>query len=174
MGTDKGFVKFRGKPLIQHVIDQVKNHFSNIIIVGSNREYAQFGFELYPDLIPDVGPVGGAFTGLKHSGTEWNFLVACDMPFVNPHLIDLNSVHDKNVDAIVPCYKKQPEPFNAYYSIRCASIFEQRIQSGNYKFAKCFQYLNLSIIEVDNKVNEHTNPFLNINSMIDLNKITAS
>lgn len=59
MGADKGLLLFKGKPLIERVIEQLYPLFKTICIVSNNREYERFGLQVIEDLIKDIGPGRG-------------------------------------------------------------------------------------------------------------------
>ena len=88
MGTDKGLLELNGKPLIQYAIDTLKSIGLEIIIISNNSDYEQFGFPVYPDIIPDKGPIGGVYTALSYSSTEKNLIVSCDTPFLSKKLLN--------------------------------------------------------------------------------------
>jgi molybdopterin-guanine dinucleotide biosynthesis protein A len=89
MGTDKGLVDFKGKPMIKHLIEIVQPLFSDVIIISNNEAYQKFGLPVLKDRIKDLGPIGGLLTGLKYTNTDWNFFIACDLPFVQTKVINL-------------------------------------------------------------------------------------
>ena len=87
MGEDKGLVLLNGKPMIQYVIEALKEVVSDIIIISNNASYNKFRIPVYADLIKDKGPVGGIYTGLYHSTTELNFCISCDVPMISSDFI---------------------------------------------------------------------------------------
>jgi molybdopterin-guanine dinucleotide biosynthesis protein A len=49
MGTDKGLVIFRDKPLVQYSIDLLGQFCDRILISSNNKAYSVFGYEIVPD-----------------------------------------------------------------------------------------------------------------------------
>ena len=83
MGTDKGLVKFKGNPLISHIIEILDKLNLKTSIVSSNEEYLKFGKPVYKDVISNKGPLGGLYTALEYSQAPMVLLLACDMPSIN-------------------------------------------------------------------------------------------
>jgi molybdopterin-guanine dinucleotide biosynthesis protein A len=89
-GTDKGLLIYRGKPLIQHVVDSLKPQASHIWICA-NRNIQDY--QAYAPVIQDVfpqnpGPLAGLHTALTHTETNWVGILPCDGPIVSPDLIE--------------------------------------------------------------------------------------
>src|SRR5688572_33465590 len=87
MGTDKGLVPFRGKEMIRWSIDLLQPIFNDVYLVANRPEYAKFGLPVLSDMLHEKGPIGGIYTALTSSNTTWNFIMACDMPFMNNQVI---------------------------------------------------------------------------------------
>jgi molybdopterin-guanine dinucleotide biosynthesis protein A len=51
---------------------------------------------------PDEGPMAGIRTGLRAVESEYAFVCACDMPFLDPAVVDLLVDHARGHDAAVP------------------------------------------------------------------------
>ena len=83
MGTDKGLLKFKGNPMISHIIEILDKLNLKTSIVSSNEEYLKFGKPVYKDVIPNKGPLGGLYTALEYSQAPMVLLLACDMPSIN-------------------------------------------------------------------------------------------
>lgn len=83
MGTDKGLVDFKGKPMILHILDLLDKMHLQTSIISSNAEYLKFGKPVYKDVIPNKGPLGGLYTALEYSQVSMVLLLACDMPSIN-------------------------------------------------------------------------------------------
>src|SRR5690242_9714711 len=110
MGSDKGLMLFKSKPLVSYVINALRSVTSNIIIVTSNNEYQQFGFKCIEDEFANKGPLAGIYTGLKNSSSEKNILVGCDMPFLSTSLLTNLLINAGNEDVLLSHHNQMPEP----------------------------------------------------------------
>ncbi len=88
MGHDKAALLLNGRPLVARVVERLRLALANIIVIGPHSLAAlQPGAPVIPDARPGLGPLGGLATALDVTDTEWLFLVACDMPFIQPALV---------------------------------------------------------------------------------------
>src|SRR3990167_1947192 len=102
-GVDKAFLEVDGRPIISHIIDRLTPFVDQAIIVTNSPEkYVNFEARTVWDEIPDKGPLMGIYSGLKASSSEYNFVVACDMPFVNIALVGYIIDMKDGYDIIVP------------------------------------------------------------------------
>jgi len=65
MGTEKGLVDFRGKPMIAYAVDAFLPYCDQILISANNASYNYLGFQVVKDEFPDSGPLGGIYSCLK-------------------------------------------------------------------------------------------------------------
>lgn len=168
MGTDKGLVFFREKPMVKHVIDALKQKFSSIKIISNASEYTKFGLPVIPDLVKETGPIGGIYTGLMQSSTDWNFFVACDMPFLDLSVIEKLEEFIDESDCVVATVQQQPEPLCAFYNKSCIPVIGEMITGNNFKLQDLLKKLRTRKVEFDFSENDKLNPFLNLNSMNEL------
>jgi molybdopterin-guanine dinucleotide biosynthesis protein A len=126
MGRDKAFVPLQGKPLIEHVLERTRPLPAAHIFLIANRpaDYAYLGLPVYPDVLPEKGALGGIYSALTHSPTDYCLVVACDMPFLNTALLQrLISLCDESPqempDAIVPVFGDRPQGLHAVYRRTC-------------------------------------------------------
>jgi molybdopterin-guanine dinucleotide biosynthesis protein A len=80
MGRDKALLAWRGTTLVQWIASQVREAVGNVTLVGAPERYAGLGLAALGDDHPGLGPVSGLEAALRHSTTDWNLVVACDMP----------------------------------------------------------------------------------------------
>ncbi|MBU6273185.1 MAG: molybdenum cofactor guanylyltransferase [Betaproteobacteria bacterium] len=89
-GTDKGLMRFRGRPLAQHAIDRLRPQVGRLLI-NANRHaeiYRGFGAEVVADALPDfAGPLAGLLGGMAAASTPWVVMVPCDSPFLPEDLV---------------------------------------------------------------------------------------
>ena len=85
MGMDKGLLEIDGVPLIvrtARLVDGVDRMVSAATVVGRPETYQRIGLRAIADNWPGCGPLGGIATALRASDTEWNLIVACDLPYL--------------------------------------------------------------------------------------------
>lgn len=121
MGQDKECLKYNGIYLMDTIIYKLKKSFDEIVIVTNNpaiyndkKRQILKDVLITTDIIKDKGPCVGLYSGLAISSNEDNFLLACDMPYINndyiKYLLDMSY---KN--ALVYKNNKYFEPFCAMY-----------------------------------------------------------
>ena len=136
MGFDKQFLKLRDKYIVEMITEKLEKVFNEIIIVtGKPEEYMKYGYKLVEDEIKDFGPLAGIHVGLKSSSSIHNYIVACDMPFINIEYLNymrsLINEHEGKVDGVITRLGEWIEPFNAFYSKSLLKRLEENIEKGN-------------------------------------------
>ncbi len=172
MGREKGLVNFRGKPLVSYAINSLEPVVDTLII-GTNEqldEYRKFGHAVITDEIEGIGPMGGLLTTLKHSKTEHNLILSCDMPFVSTELMDYLFQNVQDYDIVVAVHgKDRIEPLCGYYARRVTSILEKSIQNRNYALRSIFGQVRFKTLKVDESLPFYSeNLFYNVNRPEDL------
>lgn len=121
MGEDKQMLNYKGHYLIDSIVENLSSHFEEIIVVSNEMEFLKNRYASYEnniiiisDIIKDMGPCAGLYSGLVSSSNEDNFLIACDMPYFNHAYVDflLSKSYEK---ALVYKNGKYLEPFFALY-----------------------------------------------------------
>jgi molybdopterin-guanine dinucleotide biosynthesis protein A len=90
-GVDKGWVEFRGKPLVAHVLERIRSQADEILLSANRRfgDYRALGFPVLADDIPDYpGPLAGIRQALKTASHDLLLCVPCDTPFLPLDLAD--------------------------------------------------------------------------------------
>jgi molybdenum cofactor guanylyltransferase len=165
-GEDKALFKYRGKPLIEHVIEAAALTFTRIAIVGSNAEkFKYLGLPIHEDIITGIGPLGGVYTSLQHAATQRIFIFACDMPDLNTGLMRYMVEHSDCFDVVVPKINGLYEPLHAIYSKSCIAPIETLLQEGKRQIFKFFDKVTVRPVTVD-EIRAYADPetvFRNIN-----------
>ena len=90
-GADKGLVQFRGKPLIEHVIQAFEPQVGNLLInANRNHEiYKNYGFDIVSDESEDYcGPLAGILSALNKIDTPYLATAPCDTPFISRNIVE--------------------------------------------------------------------------------------
>jgi len=169
-GTDKALFPIQGIPLIQHVISTVESITKDIIIITNTP--GNFGFVEYPcykDIFPNVGPLGGIYTGLMHTTRQSNLVLPCDMPFISPMCLKYLIENADGNDVTVPFLDKKLEPLCAIYSKKCLPLIEKQIHEKNYQIFQFYDKVNTKKISINAELPFYDRRiFSNINTRHDL------
>jgi molybdenum cofactor guanylyltransferase len=129
MGRDKALLRYKSKTLLEHAAQQVLGAAGNVTLIGDPALYGQFGFQVYPDRVPDCGPLGGLYTVLSRTQADWNLVVACDLPGICQSQLQviLEAASDVGECVIPQLEDELTEPLCAAYHRRCLPKIEQAL-----------------------------------------------
>lgn len=174
MGTNKSFVMLEGKSIIQHVLERVRVlGLPIILITNTPEEYATLELPMYADVLPGKGSLGGIYTALHYSMTPYTLCVGCDMPLLNPtvlqHLID----QQFDYDIVVPVIESRYENLCAVYSQNCLHLMREHIDSDQLKIRLLHEKLHVTKVleETLHDIEPDLHTFMNINTPDDLARI---
>lgn len=122
MGQDKARLPYQGKTLVEHVAGAVAEAAGSVMLVGAPERYQGLHFAVLADSRTGLGPLAGIHTALAASQSDWNLIVACDMPAVSgPFLETLLSAAEISAgDCLIPVGPSgRREPLCAVYHLRC-------------------------------------------------------
>ena len=169
MGEDKGLVLLNGKPMIQYVIEALKEVVSDIIIISNNASYNKFRIPVYADIIKDKGPVGGIYTGLYHSKTQLNFCISCDVPMISSDFILWLLKRSGNASITLPMYKDKIHQMIGVYSKQVLSNFKESTEKEHLKLSQVNKNMACEIIDIEKEyANFDELIFSNINTKNEL------
>lgn len=174
MSSNKAFLKVEGRPVIEKILDVFDELFEEIIIVTNNPElFISYNIVLVGDLIEKRGPMAGLYSGLLNSRNEYNFVVACDMPFLNRNLILFMTGFKEGNDIVVPRIKGLVEPLHAMYSKSCLNLIEMYLKNNKKSLRDLLNESKVRYIEEDEitKIDPDMSSFININTHEDLERV---
>ena len=171
-GEDKTLFAYEGKPLIEHVLDAVREQFNDITIIASNGDkFSYLGLPILPDAVEGYGPTGAVYTALKACGeNERAFVFPSDTPDLNPDLIEYMRDIAPVYDVIVPWFDSHYQPLHAIYSTSCLPSFEAMIAKGERQLIAFYNDVELRIVN-DEEILYFDDPqliFRNVNYKEDL------
>ncbi len=175
MGMDKGLIEIdNGITLVEKIVHVLEDLFDKIIIVANDQaSYKKFGLTIVEDLIKDKGPLGGIFSGLCFSKSELNFVVGCDMPFINPSLIEYMCAKPDEYDVVIPERNGRFESLFARYSKRALPVLFSHLMKDSLMIQDVLKDLRVLKIlpqEVERFDPDHLS-FVNINTPEDLKEL---
>ena len=147
MGQDKAWIELDGRPIVQRVIDILREVADEVLIVANDPRYAELGLRVVPDRFPDGGALGGIATGVGAAQHELVLVAACDMPFLRADLWRLLIERTEGADAAVPKVGGQYETLHAAYRKSCLGPMERALASGRMRVISFFD--DVRVREVD-------------------------
>ncbi|MGB3368864.1 MAG: molybdenum cofactor guanylyltransferase [Acidaminobacteraceae bacterium] len=184
MGFDKQLIKIDDRFLIEILVEKLSREFDEIIIISNDHSvYSNMNFEckviIEKDMITGKGPLCGLYSALYHSSSEYIFLMACDMPYINLDYIKylkLEILRNKRVLGIVSEKGKWIEPFYGFYSKDLMTDILKNIENDDLKILNLL--LKNEIIYVkESKVrlySKNLSIFENLNTIEDIERYKLS
>tara|TARA_Y100001978_G_C23439389_1_gene312258 strand:+ start:46 stop:627 length:582 start_codon:yes stop_codon:yes gene_type:complete len=162
MGSDKALLLYKNKTFLEHVVCAIKPLVDDIIIISNNKEHQVDDCTTIPDLILNSGPIAGIYTGLKHTKTENNLVLSCDIPLVKTSILELiikNNEPNKDVVQIID--NRNSMPLIALYKKRLAPYFLSQLNKGQRRLMDVISNLKTKEVFVKKEENAF---LLNINT----------
>jgi molybdenum cofactor guanylyltransferase len=135
MGEDKRYLLVGEETLLERSCSVLQTVFREVVIViaQDSPPLDRMACPVIRDLIPDCGGLGGLYTGLKQASTKHVFVVACDMPFLNPVVIRHFVTLSLQTDIVMAKLSNGLHPMHAVYGKQCLPLLEQMIAARNLK-----------------------------------------
>lgn len=182
---EKALIDFKGRPLIEEIIERLEEVVDNIIISVRDRAQGELldaalsrEYRFAYDDHRNIGPISGILSGLSICEDEYCFISACDMPYINANVVDLLFEKSKNYDAAIP--RREDgflEPLHAVY--RCAPMIRETkkaIEKGEKIIIAPIFRMNVNYVPVNDirKLDPDLRTFININSNEDILKTSGA
>lgn len=173
MGFDKSEIRVNGKLLIEIIGEQLEQVFDNIILISDDKDkFKNLRYKVVQDIVPGAGPMGGIYTALNYSTTQFVFITACDMPFINLNYIKymMSCIKAQSFQGIVSYKGGYVEPLYSFYSKKMVNSIKNELDNDNFKLLQVIKNCNFYYVN-DEKVREYSKDmsiFTNLNYKSDL------
>jgi molybdopterin-guanine dinucleotide biosynthesis protein A len=150
MGEDKALKPFLGHPLIQRVIERLSPIADEMIVTTNHPDdYRFLDLRLIQDLKPGRGALGGLYTAIASASHPMVAVVACDMPFASPTLIEAASrlMVQEAADVVIARTDEGYEPIHAVYRrATCLPAIEAAIDADQWKVIAWFPQVKVRVL----------------------------
>lgn len=174
MGTDKRRVHVHGKSLLDRVLSIFLDLFPEVLLVLAKEDLRRPDerVKIVTDIVQDCAAVGGLYSGLWHASYPRIFVAACDMPFLDPAVIEYTVKAAPEADVVLTELDHGLQPLHAAYSKKCVPFLRNMIDTRDL----CLQHLvnqqGLSVYRLPESEIKVLSPrllsFLNLNSPSDV------
>lgn len=177
MGQNKALLKLNGISILQRVINTVNPLTNDLFLVTNSPDiYHDFALPMVPDIIPHKAALGGIYTAIEHAKNDWVFVVACDMPLLNPKAITFLADQRQGADIVVPLIETNPETLHAFYKKSCLPAIEKPLQNNNLKIIGFFDDVSVKYIDKQmlKPITTNFDFLINLNTPQELNRIKST
>ncbi len=164
MGFDKGLLLVDGVKIVERIIAVMQPIFQDIIIISNGDNYNYTGCDVYRDIFKASGPMGGIHTALSYSTTEKNFVVSCDMPFLNTETIQFIDRNAVDCEIAIPSHNGKLEPLCAVYNQSCKIKLEELLNKRELKLRNMLKYFKTQQVVIPQDMITEESCFANINT----------
>ncbi|MCK9994980.1 MAG: molybdenum cofactor guanylyltransferase [Candidatus Krumholzibacteria bacterium] len=133
-GSDKGLATWRGRRLVDHVLDRLPaGRDGTVLVIREEQDEGSWpGVSIVHD-DPDrnEGPLRGVIRGLAACQTYWAWVVACDQPLVSAELLlALQASALPDDQALLPEWKGRLQPLTGMYAVNSGPLLAERETGG--------------------------------------------
>lgn len=133
-GSNKALAPWQGATLVETAAKSLLRAMPKVIVVAKETGPLDFmktgGIDIIKDDFREDHPMGGLYTGLTHMNTPHAFVCACDMPLLQPKLIESLWEARSDYAAVIPVWNDARQPLCGIYSKDCAGMLRQAIKEG--------------------------------------------
>lgn len=132
-GRDKALIHYKENTMLKNAAN-ILEQFTDQIIISSNSPYhKEYGYQVVPDCVEKIGPMGGIITALKASGTLKNIVLAIDLPLIPPQYIKylLDRCHGNTITVGMDTQHKM-QPLCGIFHRKAIPHIEANILKHNY------------------------------------------
>ncbi|SHM35624.1 molybdenum cofactor guanylyltransferase [Flavobacterium chilense] len=170
MQSEKGLVLFQHKPFIEHIIQAILPITDQIKLITTSREYDYLPYPKIPDIITDKGPLGGIYTALTNTETEFNLILSCDIPLISTELLlELISKHNQEAEITVFASETRMHPLIGIYSKNVLPVIKKAIDNDDLKMMNLLATIPHQIIKIEESESFHLNNINSADELDDLN-----
>lgn len=153
MGRDKAQIPWGSGTLLTHAVGVLQEIASEVLVVGTVKS-VDAAVVAIADVFPEHGPMAGIHAALEHSNTEWNLILAVDLPLVPPELLGFIAGRCPNASglAVVPKVSGRLQPLCAAYHRGLLMEIERAIGNDDLSIHRLLERLSTGIMETSGDI----------------------
>jgi len=193
LGAEKSLLLFDDKPLLCWTVERLSSVVDEIVVVARDEEHSsrlekvlsQFlPGSIKPamawDSLPGYGPVAGIAAGMGLARAEFAFATACDLPFLNPRVVEklfITAEEDPGCGGAVPVQANGFfEPLHCvYHREKMRQACEKAMAAGERRIFAPLQEIGIRHVAVEllRPLDADLLTFFNLNTREDMERAVA-
>jgi molybdopterin-guanine dinucleotide biosynthesis protein A len=150
MGCPKESLRIDGESMLKRQIRVLRSVVRRVVVVGRTAAYLdEFDVPIVPDAVANRGPLGGIYTALVESRTDFNLVLGCDLPFVSRELLAclvLRAMADGSEVTVPVSREGRLQPLCAVFRRRVLYAVRTRLALGESKPRSLFPRVRCTTI----------------------------
>lgn len=132
MGRNKSLLPLHGRPMIEHIALQLRQHFDELLVSANDpAAYAFLCLPIIGDETPGDGPLAGILSCLQAARHDLLFVTGCDIPEMNLPFIRQLFALAGECDIVMPTDAEgRLEPLFAIYRKTVVPQARERLAAG--------------------------------------------
>ena len=149
MGREKALLELCGMPMIVRTARLVERVAGRVTVVGTPEKFEPLGLRAIRDEWRGAGPLGGIAAALRASGSAWNLIVACDLPYLTKDWLEflIERAETSKMEAVLPMNDKGAEPLCAMYGKACEAAIWLALDRGVRKVTEGLAHVRVEYVE---------------------------
>jgi molybdenum cofactor guanylyltransferase len=146
MGRDKALLQFRGGPLIEHALVNLRALGFSPRIAGTRPDLGAYA-PIIPDNYPGSGPLAGIEAALSASDTDLSLFLPIDLPLLPLEFLRwmIARAFETSALATIPSLQGHPQPLCAVYHHRLLPYVQSALAAGDRKVIRVVENAAVAI-----------------------------
>ena len=149
MGRDKATLSSGTGTLVERIAARLTPVVDEVLVSVAETGAEFDGLRTVVDQVAGMGPLGGMHAGFLEARQPLVWVVACDLPDVEPTLGSLLRERASGVDAAVPQLGGQLEGVCAVYRATVAGTIEERLRQGQRSVQALLDSITVRVVGED-------------------------
>ena len=149
MGEPKHGLVLGGETMLDRQIRLLRSVCRTVAVVGPMGDRTRGDIPFFPDPIRGRGPLGGVYAALGETRSEYNLIVACDLPFLEIRFLNrlARLALISKADVTVPeDMSRRLLPLCAVYRRGLREIIRGRLAQNSNKADGYFRHMRLGVM----------------------------
>lgn len=150
MGRNNAAPTIENETMLDRQVRLLRSVARRIVVVGGSGVYLQkFEAPVVQDIVHGRGPLGGIYTAVLQTRTEYNFVLGCDLPFISRRLLRYitNRAVVAESDTTLPLScDGRLQPLCGVYRRRARYAVQTSIVTGRNKVSSFFSRVRCTVI----------------------------
>lgn len=171
MGLDKTQIPWREGTLLSHAVEVMREAAGTVFIVSSREIQAPLA-PVLADKVEDRGPLAGIHTALSATATDWNVMLAVDLPLVSASLLRFiaDACSGAAEQVVIPRIQGKLQTLCAAYHRRVLAECDAALRNGESSIVRFLTRIPMRTL-VEAELSDQGFPaemFLNVNTPDDI------